>query len=225
MKLSISTKKEDIRDGGGSLDFIAEEGVFPVTMNFASISETKNGAKAVNFNFMYKDKAQTIYGPNIINIDKQQNAIGMALINKLGVIAGLGNGDDLTIETETHAVGKDNTDTEFEVITDFSNLDVWLHVVREYSRYDGRITRRMSIRNVFRDDKASAAEIDSNTDTGKQFEITLEKYCKPVYRDGVTPEEAEAFEANERAARSGNKTAAAPTSSVVNKKRSAFGAR
>ena len=225
MKLSISTKQEDIRDGGGSLDFIAGEGIFPVTLNFVSIAETKNKAKTVNFNFDYKGKPQTIYGPVIVNTNGQQNAIGMSIINKLGVIAGLGDGDDLTIEEETHNVGKDNTPTEFDVITDFSDADVFLHVVREYSRYNGEIRRSLSIRNVFRDDKASASEIENKSEIGKQFALSEANYCKPVYRDGVTPEEAEAFEAAERASRAGNATAAAPTSAVVAKKRGAFGAR
>lgn len=225
MKLTISTKTDAIKDGGSGLNFIAIEGVFPITINFASVEETKNGAKQVNFNITYKENTQALYGPVIVNKDGNINAIGMSLLNKLGVIAGLEDGADLTIEEETHKVGKDDTARDFNVITDFSDMDVYFHVIREYTRYNNKISRNLAIRNVFRaEDTASASEIASDAEeVGKQYAITLEKYCAPAYRDGVTAEEAEQYEADQAAARKGG--TAAPTSAIVNKKAKAFGSR
>lgn len=231
MKLTISTKQDAIKDGGAGLNFIAEEGVFPVTLNYVSVEDTKNGAKQANFNVQYKGNDQTIYGPIIVNKDGNMNAIGMSLINKLGVIVGLADGEDLNIEEETHKVGKDQTARDFNVITDFSDEDVYMHAVREYTRYNNEIRGNLVIRNVFRAaDTASASEIASEVsgdDIGKQYAITVEKYCVPSYRDGVTPEEAADYEAAKRAEREAGKggAKASPTSTVVNKKAKAFGQR
>lgn len=227
MKLSISTKQDAIKDGGG-LNFIAEEGVFPVSINFLSVEKTRNGALQANFNITYNGNTQTIYGPTIQNTDGATNTIGMSLLNKMGVLAGFDDGFDLTIEKETHKVGKDQTPQEFDVITDFSDMDLYMHVVREYTRYNNEVRRNLSIRNVFSaENMASASEIASGVpadEVGKQYKLSLEKYCVPVYRDGVTAEEAAQFEADQAAARAGNKAAPSPTSAVVNKKSRAFGA-
>lgn len=229
MKLTISTSADAIKDGGGGLGFIAEEGVFPVKINFVSLEETKNGAKQANFNIDYKGNSQTIYGPIIVNRDGNMNAIGMSLLNKLGVIVGLGDGEDLDIEEETHKVGKDQTPRDFDVITNFSDEEVYLHVIREYSMYQNKVQSSLVIRNAFRaEDTASAAEIAGNVsgdDVGKQYNLTIEKYCVPAYRDGVTPEQAAEYEAQRRAERTGKGGTPSPTSTVVNKKASAFGKR
>jgi hypothetical protein len=230
MKLTISTTKDAIKDGGAGLNFIAEEGIFPLALNFVSVEATKNGAKQANFNVQYKGNSQTINGPIIVNRDENINAIGMSLLNKLGVIVGLSDGEDLDIEEETHNVGKDDTPRTFDVITNFSDEEVYLHVVREYSRYEGKISGNLVIRNAFRgSDTASAAEIAGDVapeEIGKQHDLTLEKYCVPSYKDGVTPEEAEAFEDKKRAERTSKKGGApSPTSAVVNKKAKAFGSR
>ena len=221
MKLSISTSQDSIKDSGGSA-FIGTEGVFDVTLNFVSISTTKGGAKQVDFNVSYKGNDQVIYGPIIVNKDEKQNEIGMQLVNKLGVIVGLRDGDVVTVETESHKVGKDQKEQDFEVITDFSGQDVKLRVQREYAKYNGEIKRSLVIRNVFRADGASAAEIANDGEIGKQLAIELEKYCSaPSYRDGVTPEEAAAWETAQRNSKSGS--AASPVGNVTEKKTSMFG--
>ncbi len=223
MKLSISTSADAIKDAGGA-SFLGTEGIFDVTINFVSISETTNGAKQVDFNINYKGNDQVIYGPIIVNKDGSQNEIGMQLINKLGVIVGLGEGDELTIEEETHKVGKDQKSQDFNVITDFSGQEVQLRVQREYSKNpkNSEIRRDVKIRNVFRADGASAAEITNDGEVGKQRALELEKYCAaPSYKDGITPEEAEGWEKDrQKAAKSGNE---APASKVVEKKTSMFG--
>lgn len=222
MKLSISTSQDALKDAGGS-NFIGTEGIFDVTLNFVSISTTKGGAKQVDFNVAYKGNNQVIYGPIIVNKDEKINEIGMSLVNKLGVIVGLGEGDELTVAEETHKVGKDNKAQDFDVITDFSGQDVKLRVQREYTKYNGEIQRSLVIRNVFRADGASAAEISNEGEVGKQMALELEKYCAaPAYKDGVTPEEATAFDASKSSA---SKAGASPVSTVTGKKTSMFGAK
>lgn len=213
MKLTISTNQNDIKDASGA-SFIYGEGVYDVTMNFVSVSDTKNGAKQVTFNFKYNGSDQTIYGPIIINKDGTPNTIGMSLINKFGVIAGVEGGQDLTIEKETHKVGKEQKEQEFDVITDFSGLECKIRTQREYSKYNGVISSRVRIQNVFSASGSSAAELVNDKDHGKQMALEIEKYSdKPSY-DGVTPEEAQAWEAQQRAGRSGGNKAATTATEV-----------
>lgn len=219
LSLKISTNADAIKDASGS-SFINEEGIFDVTLNFVSVSTTTNGAKQADFNITYKGNNQVIYGPTIVNTNGQPNEIGMSLLNKLGVIVGLSDGDDLDIQEETHKVGKDQKEQTFDVITDFSGAEVKLRVQREYTKYNGNIRRSLVIRNAFRADGASAAEIANNGEIGNQMQIELEKYCKgPSYRDGVTPEEAEAWETAQRN-NAGKNTA--PTAAITNKRTSMF---
>lgn len=223
MKLKISSKPDAIKDSGGAT-FIGNNGVFDVTLNFVSIEETKGGAKQANFNVTYKGNDQVIYGPVIVNKDGQPNTIGMGLLNKLGVISGLADGDELDIEEESHKVGKDGKSQTFQVITNFSGLDAKLRVQREYTLYNNEIKRALLIRNVFRADGASASEIVNEGEIGKQLALELEKYSEESsYKDGVTPEQAAAWENAQRNAKTSGGSAPAPSSQVTEKRSGMFG--
>ena len=234
MKLTISTSQNAVKDAGNGGNFISTEGIYPVRIDFVSIQETRNGAKEANFNITYKDNTQTLYGLTIVNKDGNMNEIGMQLLNKLGVLCGMTEGDDLNIEQESHKVGKDSTVKEFDVITNFSDFECYMRIQREYTKYNGEIRSNLLIRNVFRaEDGASAAEIvnaanGNQVEFGKQMKLEEEKYTSsPVYRDGVTAEEAEAFEQQKRNGK-GKAGAAATTATssvgaVTGKRTSLFG--
>lgn len=225
MKLTIKKTQDAVKDSTGG-SYINEEGVFPVRILFASLKPTRNGAVEANFNIEYKGNTQTLYGVTVVNKNGEENAIGMSLLNKLGVIAGMDDGDDLDIEQETHKVGKDNTPTEFEVITNFSDLECYIRVQREYSKYNGKISESLLLRNVFRaDDCASAAEIVAGDmeNFGKQMELEVEKYTSgPVYRDGVTAEEVAAWKAQKSSGGDKKATASDAVGAVVAKRTSMF---
>lgn len=224
MKLTVNVNQDAIQDfTGGGNSFINTEGVFDVLVKFASISETKGGAKQLDLNIEYNGSTQTIYGPTIINKNGEANQVGMGLVNKLGVISGLTDGGDLDIEKETHKVGKDQKPVEFDVITNFSDLACKLRVQREYSKWNGEIRRSLRIRNAFAEDGASAMEIIQDGERGKQLAIELEKYSSsPAYVDGVTAEEAEAWEESQRN-NSKKGSGATTTSEIVNKQSKMFG--
>ena len=225
MKLKISTSKDAVKDVGAGGSFISNNGIYPVTIKFVSLKETKNGAVEANFTIDYNGNSQTIYGMTIQNTDGNPNEIGMSLLNKLGVIAGMEDGDDLDIDEEIHAVGKDQKETAFECITNFSDLECFLRVQREYTKWNGEVRRNLVIRNAFRTDTASANEIVSDSDIGKQYALELEKYSSTsAYRDGVTPEEAEAWEEAQRNKSKNDKaTASAGVGAVTKKRTSVFG--
>ena len=211
MKFQISKSKDAVAETSGST-YISKSGLYPVTIDFVSIATGKNGSQSLNFNITHEGNAQTLYGQTIVNNDGKSNDIGIKFLNKLGIVLGMDEGDELDIEEEEHAVGKDNKVQTFAVIQQFSGKELILHLQEEYSEYGGEIRKSMNIRNIFRTDKATAEEIVNNSDIGKRYTETEAKYATTVsYKDGLTPERVEEWKASR--SQSGNKSAAKPTTS------------
>jgi len=197
LKLKITTDKKAISDNLDGGSFINASGLYPVTINFASLAVSKNGAESVNFNVTYNGNTQTLWGPYITNSKGEQLDIGVGLLIKLGIIAGMEDGDEFTIEEEEHAVGKDNKVQEFAVITEFSDLDCIIHIQEEYSKYQEEIKQRLNIRGFFRADGASAEEIVEDKELGERLALVEEKYATRVtYKDDLTAEDIEEWKKN-----------------------------
>jgi hypothetical protein len=195
MKLKVTTNEKALETF--SSDFISKSGVYDVTIKFASVAVSKSGAESVNFNVDYNGNPTTLYGPYYQSKDGKTLEIGAKIINNLAVIAGMGDGDDYIIEEEEHAVGKDNKPQTFSVITNFTDLPVKVHVQEEYSinPNTNEIRKSLVIKNFFREDGASAKEVVTGKDIGKQLALIEEKYAdKVTYKDGVTPEDVEKWE-------------------------------
>lgn len=225
MKFKISKSKDVVKESGGS-SFIGQSGVYDVTINFASLAESTNGAESVNFNVTYNGNTQTIWGPYVTDSKGNDLDIGGNLILKLGIIAGMDEGDELELVEETYAVGKDNKEQDFVVIDQFTDLDVKMYVKQEFSRYNGAITERLNIQGFFRaEDGASAEEIVNEADYGNRLAQTLEKYASDVtYResskgagDAPTPEEVAEWIANGRGKGTGATKAKVSTSATKKK--------
>lgn len=202
MKFKVSTSAKAIADTTSS--YIASSGVYDVIINFASVAVSSGGATSVNFNVDYGGVAAVLYGPYIA--DKQDNpiSIGMTLINKLGVIAGMTDGDELEVSTEEHSVGKDNKVQSFDVIQQFSDLPVKIRVQEEYgiNPTTNSIRKSLVIKSFFRQDGASADEIVNDTPIGKRLATELERYATNItYRDNVTPEDVAEWVAAQQASR------------------------
>jgi len=220
----VSTNKEDIKDGGTGA-FLLKNGVHPICITFASVVETRNKAHTLNLNVVFGGKDYVLYGPTIQNKDGSPNTIGMSLVHKLSVLAGLEEGQEITTETETHEIGKDSTPTDLEVIPEFSDLECFIHLQEEYGMYDNKIQDRIRIRNVFdAETGASADELLNGVeeDFGKQKEITLERFVENItYQDGVTPEMVAEWKASKKsgtaAPKPANKTAARRSSAFGNR--------
>lgn len=206
----ISTDKAVIADTtNNSATFIGSSGVYDVEINFASVAVSKTGAEQIVFNFNYNDNPQTIYGPYYKGKDGNYLEIGTKLYTTLGVIAGLEDGDEFTVEPETHEVGKDNKEVELDVIQELTGLPVKVQIQMEYSVYEGAIQERPVIRAFFREDGASAEEIVNNGEVGKRLAVVLEKYAhKNSYRDNLTEEDVAAWI---EGGRGKDKTSSTPT--------------
>jgi len=217
----ISTSAAAIQDSSGS-SYISASGIYDATINFASVDVSKGGAKSVNFNIDYNGNSQTIYGPYIFAKDGSMLEIGMKLINQVGILAGLRDGDNPSIETETHNVGKDNKAQDFEVITDFTDLPIKIRLQEEYAINPNTNEIRKSLvpKAIFSSEGASAAEIIAQ-ENGDPVKIgndlaKQEKYANNItYRDGLTAEAVADWKASKAAGNSA--PSSKPTPKVANK--------
>ena len=186
MKLTVSKNQNDIKDqsGGG---FINKSGIYDVTLNYVQVAETKNKAYQLNFNVTHQGMDQTLYGPIIVNKDGSVNEITQGLLNRLCIIAGMDDGQEIETETEERPVGKDQKMMEMEIIPELCDLDVKMRVQMEYSMYNDEIQERKNIKAFYREDGATAAEAESGEDIGKRLALDEEKYASNItYKDGLT---------------------------------------
>lgn len=195
MKLKVSKAPEALNSFPES-SYISKSGVYDVTIKFASLDVSKGGAESVNFNVDYKGNDQTIYGPYITSKSGDVIEVGARIINNLAVIAGMEEGDTYNLEEEDHAVGKDKKVQTFNVIKNFDDLPVKIQLQEVYGINPNtkEIRKSMVIKNFFSADGASAAELASGKDIGKQLKIIEEKYANNVtYEDGLTAEDVAAW--------------------------------
>jgi hypothetical protein len=189
MKFSVSTKSDDIKDSGGG-GYINQSGIYDVTLNYVQLAPTKNKAQQLNFNVANNGTDQTIFGPILVNTNGELNDITRGLLNRLCIVVGMDNDYALETETAEYPVGKEQKLTEMEVFPDLESIDVKMRVQMEYSRYNGVIQERKSIKAFYREDGATASEATSGDDIGKRLGIDQEKYASNVtYKDGLTEED------------------------------------
>lgn len=190
MKLKVSKKQEAIKDGGtGGGGLINRSGIYDVTINYVQVAQTKGGAHQLNFNVNHNGMDQTIYGPYLTTKSGDINEITQKLLNRLCVIAGMEDGQEIETETAEFPVGKDQKMMEMEIIPELVDLPVKMRVQMEYSLWDDKIQERKSIRAFYREDGATAAEAESGENIGRRLALDEEKYAHNVtYRDGLTEE-------------------------------------
>lgn len=194
MKFKVTSNAAALSESTGS-SYMNKSGIYPVTINFASLDVAASGAESVNFQFLYNGEPQTVYGPYVTNKDGAVNEIGAKLINKLAIIAGMTEGDDFEIEEETHAVGKDKKDQEFAVITNFTDVECQVRLQEEYSinPKTKEIQKRMVIKNFFAANGASAAEIVNETAPGADLEREQKYATNVTYKDDLDPDSVAAW--------------------------------
>lgn len=201
---TVSTKGEMIRDNGSTSSFIRESGMYDVTIHNIMVDTSANGAVSVSLYLNYDGTDQVIYNAiRLTNNDGKPN-FQNNVFNKLLICIGASEGDVIGDPVEAVLpIGKDKQDKRVMVVPDIEDVDVTLRIAMEYGSYEGKITEHKSVRNVFRSkDHATASEIvnfnpktSSAADLGKQYAIEAdEKVCKKtIYKNGVTPEDVEAY--------------------------------
>jgi hypothetical protein len=187
MKLTVSKSQEAIKDSGNGGGLINRSGIYDVTINYVQVAETKNGAYQLNFNVNSGGMDQTIYGPYITSKDGKVNEITQNLLNRLCIIAGMDDGQEIETEEAEFPVGKDQKMMEMQIIPQLSDLPVKMRIQMEYSLWDNNIQERKAIKAFYREDGATAAEAESGENIGKRLALDEEKYATNVtYKDGLT---------------------------------------
>lgn len=227
MKLTVSKKQEAIKDSGGSGGgYINRSGIYDVVINYVQVSPTKNGAYQLNFNVNNSGMDQTIYGPILMNKDGKVNEITQNLLNRLCIIAGMDDGQEIETETAEFPVGKDQKLMEMEIIPELSDLSVKMRLQMEYGLWNDAIQERKSIKAFYREDGATAAEAESGQNIGKRLALDEEKYASNVtYKDGLTEEDVKAWiqERIDSNSSSASAPAKAAPKAAVGAKRPLFG--
>ena len=220
MKLTVSKKAEAIKDSGGAGGFINRSGIYDVMLNYVQVAETKNGAYQLNFNVTNGGQDQTIYGPILLGKDGKVNEITQGLLNRLCIIAGMDDGQEIETEEAEYPIGKEQKMTEMQVIPELAELPVKMRVQMEYSLWNDTIQERKSIKAFYREDGATAAEAESGEDIGKRLALDTEKYASNVtYRDNLSEEDVKAWIASRSAnAASKGSSAPAPTAKTAAKR-------
>jgi len=227
MNFKINKSAAAVKESSGG-SYISSSGIYDITIDFASLDVTKNGAESVNFNIEYNGNKQTIYGPYVQAGNGDPLEIGLVLINKIFVIADAPEGEP-NIEEEEHNVGKDNKPQDFAVFTDLSGIECKIRLQEEYSRYDGKITKRLAIKNFYTSDGASAEEYISGENIGKKLSQDMKYADNVTYRDSKkgandapTPEEVQAWK-DEKSGKAPASSSAKADSKPAAKKRPAGG--
>lgn len=186
---NVEKTQEAVKDSGGS--YILQSGMYPVKINFAAVNVNTHGARSIDFNVDYKGTTNTLYGLKLD--DNQGNEhFQRALFNKLCVIAGFDTIYDPV--KQTHVVGKDQVEKEFDVLDQFSGVEVIVRVRAVYSVYNDEIKQKFEIANFFRiEDKATASEIISGANYGKQYEKEEAKASESTYQNNLTEDEVKAW--------------------------------
>ena len=217
MKLKVSKSKETLREGGSG--FITRSGIYDVTLNFVQIAENENGAAQLIFSLTHEGQEQTLYGPYILNRDGGVNEITQRLLNRLCVIAGMEDGQEIETETEEHPLGREQKMTEIEVIPELSGVDVKMRIQMEYDdKYNGEIRETKAIKAFYREDGATAEEATSGENIGRRLAIDTEKYAdKVTYKNGLTKEDVDAWLEERRSGASDDSTASKKATPVAKK--------
>ena len=223
MNFKINKSAAAVKESSGG-SYISSSGIYDITIDFASLDVTKNGAESVNFNIEYNGNKQTIYGPYVQAGNGDPLDIGLALINKIFVIADAPEGEP-NIEEEEHNVGKDNKPQDFAVFTDLSGIECKIRLQEEYSRYDGKITKRLAIKNFYTSDGASAEEYISGENIGKKLSQDMKYADNVTYRDSSkgandapTPEEVQAWKDEKAGKKPADSSAKAETKPAAKKR-------
>lgn len=208
----IKRTAEAVKENTGGGKYINKSGIYDVIIKIASIKANTHNAREVDFNLEYEGNTTTIYGLKLDNNDGSEN-YQAEIFNKLCIIADLEDVADP--EMETHKFG--DKEIDLAVLPDFTDLPVKVRVQEEFGKYQDRVTRRLAIKNFFREDGATAAEILADVpkeEIGKQLEKDIAYAEKPAYKNGVTPEEVEAFLAEKSGKKADNSPELAKTAPV-----------
>lgn len=193
----VNASEEQMSDKTTS-SWISHSGMYNVLIKHAFLTGSdKNSTTSVGFVLENNGQEQTIYGAiRLTNADGSDN-FAMKVFNKLCVVAGLKNDQELRTKKMTLPIGKQGTDKEVEVFTDLEDVPMILRINFRYYLVDGKVYQDKLVHNCFTigEPHFSASELVNKVskEDAKQYKLELEKAEKDVYGKGVTEEMVKAW--------------------------------
>jgi hypothetical protein len=218
---TASKKQEDVKQGGSN--YITGSGIYPVNIVAPVVNVSEGGSQTVDLFVEHAGQRQICYGNlRISNNDGSTNKIGAKTFNQLVIIAGLDAVAD-PIEAEL-PIGKDGKMKDCSVLEDLADLDVFMRVQMEYSKYNGNIQEKKIIKSFFRgSDKATAEEIVNEEAGGAGFEREQKYVDYVTYKDGLDEATVKAWIDAKRPAGGADATPAKKAPSFGSKRSGGFG--
>lgn len=194
--LTAKTDAASIKESSNT-KFINTSGIYPVTVLAPFVDVSKNGSKSVNFLIEHDGQQQTIYSNlTIFNNNGSDNVIGQETLNKLLIIKGI---DDIADPVDMALpVGKEGAEVDCAVLEDLCDIECYIKIQMQYSRYNGNIQERKAVTGFYAANKASAYEIVNNEEAGTQFAKDEVYASKNSYKDGLDEEQVNAWIAAKR---------------------------
>lgn len=193
----VNASEEQVSDKVSG-NWISHSGMYNVLIKHAFLSENdKTQTSSVSLMLEYNGQVQTLYGAiRLTNNDGSEN-FAAKVFNKLCVVAGLKNGQELKTKKMSLPIGKQGADKEVEVFTDLDNVPMILRINMKYSMQDGKIVQNKLVHNCFTigEPHFSASELINNVskEDAKQYQLELDKAEKDVYGKGVNEEMVKAW--------------------------------
>lgn len=196
---TVDTSEDQIKDYQSSGSFLNKSGMYDILLKNVIVDTTAKGSEYLNFLVEYNNISQMLYQAiRLTNNDGRPN-LGVKLFNKLCVVAGLKEGEDIPDPvTKMLPIGKE--EKECRVLEVFDGIPLTIRLQIEYSLYNGNVQQSKNIMNIFRyTDKATASEIINHSENmGHQYSIESQYADKIIYKDDLTEKDVEEWFKNKR---------------------------
>lgn len=186
---TVKATEEQVSDKQSN-GWISHSGMYNVVIKHAFLSDKENSqSTSIGLVLEYNGQVQTLYGCiRLTNNDGSAN-FSEKVFNKLCVVAGLKDGQEIKTKKMSLPIGKQGADKEVEVFTDLDNTPMVLRINIKYSLQDGNIRQDRQVHNCFTlsEPHFSASELLNKVskEEAKQYQLELDKAEKDVYGKGV----------------------------------------
>lgn len=183
--MTLNTEQATKVSEGGS--YINKSGIYDVTLLAPIVETNAKGAQSLNFYVDFEDKPQVIYSNLKLHNNDGSESFEMEVIQRLIAVAEL---TDVASPVEaTLPIGPKEADKDVLILEDFADLDLKIRIQMQYSVWNNDIKERKVVKNFYRADGASAAEVVNATDVGIQLAKDENYATNVTYKDGLTEED------------------------------------
>lgn len=179
---------EQVKDRSGG-SFISKSGMYPVKILNAIVNTKDTGTTFIDLYIEYNGQPQMLYSVWCLNKkDGSPNEIGLDGFNKFCIVTNAPQNISDPIPMEL-PIGKNNEMKECQVLAEFTDSVLTMLIKMEYSLYEGKISEKKIVRNMFQaGSNFTASEVVNKATEAKQYAKELTNAEIAIYKDGLTEE-------------------------------------